>query len=212
MSKDNEEIRKDNTDDADIENKDSDVDDESDDDADLEDDELSDDDVDPSDKDGADGEDEDDDKPLTRKDLEAILKTKQNKANAGRRVSQKQPISSSHKKVDNDRLNRLEVAQQRQELVERKRQFGHEHNLSPKAVDHVFRLTKRPTGKFLQDPAVKGALDAIRASERTRVNTPGTNGRTVYGDNKTWTDLKPEEKQANFADRRRSILESKKGR
>lgn len=156
---------------------------------------------------------EDDDKPITRKELKEILKSNQNKNNAKRRVSSNKDRPSNKPPKPNDRLDRLEQSLKRTELLERKRTFGYENSLSPAEVDVVFRLTKRPTKKFLDEPYVKGALTAIREQSNVRKNTPGSGGPTFKGaGGKSWSDLKPEEKEASFADRRRAILESKKNR
>lgn len=155
------------------------------------------------------GSDDDEDKPITRRELKELLKSNQNKNNAQRRVSQKPRDKQAP--IPNSRLDKIEQSQQRIELLERKRSFGHENNLSPAEVDVVFRLTKRPTRKFLEEPYVKGALEAIRAQQNVRQNTPGGSGKPFRSESgKTWGELSPEEKENNFADRRRAILESKK--
>ena len=186
------------TDDADIENKDSD-------------DEGGDED-DKGDKKGEDSddsdEDEDDDKPLTRGELKKILKSNKNHDNANRRVSKKSGDTKAPTK--DARLESIEQSQKRIELLEQKRTFGYENNLSPDEVEIVYQLTKRPTKKFLELPHVKGAIEGHRSHKNVKLNTPGGSGRTFKADNgKEWKDLSPAEKSSNFANRRRAILESK---
>ena len=153
---------------------------------------------------------EDDDKPLTRGELKKILASNQNKNNAARRVASKKVDLAPKTPKAHERLDRVEQSLAKTELLERKRQFAYENNLSPEETDHVFKLTKRPTKKFLDQPFVKGGLEAIRSARNVRANTPGSTGRSFQANGKSWSDLKPEEKEANFADRRKAILESKK--
>ena len=167
-------------------------------------------DADDSDED-EDAEDEDD-KPVTRKELKEMLKGRSNKTNANRRVSQKDKGRNNKQPSEADkRLDVLEKQSKETALLERKRSFGYENSLSPKQVNHVFRLTKRPTTKFLAQPHVKAALEAIGSQEKVARNTPSGSGKKFRTpDGKKWTDLKPEERQSSLADRRRSILENKR--
>jgi hypothetical protein len=135
-----------------------------------------------------------------------------NKSHAAQRVASKKGGALLDKAPKlNDRLSSIEQNQAKLDLLERKRQFAYENNLSPAETDTVFKMTKRPTTKFLQTPFVKAGLAAIRSSLNVRANTPGSGGRVVtkVGD-KNFNDLTPAEKQANFADRQRQIIEAKK--
>lgn len=197
-------------DDADIENENSDEENEEEEDDQPEDGEG---DHDESDDDGEEpGEDDEDedDKPVTRKELRELLKNNQKDRNARRRVSNKKADTTRNPKTD-DRLTALERSDKERQILERKRDFGYENGLSPAQVNLVFRLTKRPTGKFLKVPHVKAALDAISAQERIRSNTPSNSGRNFRSPSgKKWIELKPEERQASLADRRRAILANKR--
>jgi hypothetical protein len=206
MSEDNKELdQKDqDTKDTDLENKNSDESEEEE--FDFED-EDEDEDSDEEDEDNKSSED--DDKPVTKKELRDILKGNQNKNNANRRISQKNKTISKSP-VQNERLDKIEANQKRLDLLEAKRQFGHENNLSPKEVDYVFRITKRPTAKVLNDPFIKSGLAGLRSADNVRKNTPGSSPASVKFQGKDWKELKPEERQASFADRRKAILESKK--
>lgn len=62
------------------------------------------------------------------------------------------------------------------ELSEQKRQFGHEHGLSPQEVDKVFQINPNPDKETLEDPFVKAGLQAIRSQNRTEQNTPSPSG------------------------------------
>lgn len=153
---------------------------------------------------------EDDDKPVTRKELKEFLKSKQNAANAARRVASKKDGLKPKAPKDDERLNRLEQSIAKTELLERKRQYGYENSLDPKEVDLVFRFTKRPTVKTLNDPFVKGGLENLRAHKNVKNNTPGSSARQFVVQDKKWNELDARDKQANFTDRRRAALEARK--
>lgn len=79
-------------------------------------------------------------------------------------------------------------------LAEEKRQFGYQNGLSPEETDAVFKINPKPTKETLEDPFVKGGLEAIRAKKRVDSNTPGSNSRSP----KPFTvkpNASPEEKQ-----------------
>ena len=192
-------------------------------DADL-DDENSDDDEEPDDEDSEDENDsddseedgDDDDEESTKSEKsgdDSKGKSRKNRDNANRRRSSKNRNTSEQRKTES-RLDEIEKQQRKTALLERKRTFGYENDLSPKQVDLVFRMTKRPTAKFLQRPEVAAALGAIKSQESVSKNTASNTGRTYKNDKgkeKGWTELKPEERQSRFADRRKAILERKRG-
>lgn len=192
--------------DEDSDEEDEDSDEEDDDTSDLDDDEDSD------EEDDSDDED-DDNKPVTRKELREMLKGNKNDRNARRRVSSKE-----NKRVTNNKSSDLEktVAELKRDselrkIAEKKLDFASEHGLSKKQVNYVFRLTKRPTAKFLNKPHIRAGLDAIKSQESVSRNTPSGSGKRFKAPGgKKWTELPAEERQANFADRRASILANKK--
>ena len=158
--------------------------------------------------------DEDDDKPITRKELKEILgKRSKNRSAAARRASGKRNLSDKQRQGKSDpSVDSLREDVQSMKQAEAKRQFGYEHNLSPKEVDLVFRFDRKPSAKTLKDPAVKGALEGIRAAQRAKDGIPRSNGRTFQVGGKDYSELKPEEKSKHFTDRRRAILEGKRDR
>lgn len=193
--------------DEDLEEEDADFDEEN---SDEDEEDEEEDDSDTEDSDEEEEEDEDD-KPVTRRELKELLKSK-NRTNARDRVTSKKkgPITKQPSELEQT-VAELKKRDEQRAVLEKKLDFASEHNLSRKQVEHVFRLTKRPTAKFLNKPHVKAALDAIKSSENIARNTPngsGKRGRTQGGDKK-WTELPSDERQSGFADRRRSILASK---
>lgn len=180
-------------------------------------------DEDSEDSDDDESDDEDDDKPVTRKELREMLRKNSNNRNANRRVHSKDRNDQNDRDRGNrlnrqspkteERLSKVEKFARNAEVLEKKRTFGFENNLSPAQVDFVFRNTKRPTKKFLETPAIKAGLDAIAAQSNVRNNTPSSGGRGSFKSQggKSWEKMDEKEKQDNFADRRRAILANKRG-
>ena len=83
------------------------------------------------------------------------------------------------------------------EFLEKKRQFGYENGLSPEETDQIFRLNKNPTKKDLENPFVKGGLDALRAKNRARDNTPSNSSHTVIYKGKDVKEVLHDEKSSN---------------
>lgn len=165
-----------------------------------------------SDKDDDEEDEEDEDnKPVTRKELRELLKSNQNKRNASDRVSKKKGQDTKQQSDTDKRLAQLEQSNKERMLLEKKLDFASEHGLSKKQVNYVFKLTNRPTPKFLNKPHVKAALDAIKSQEGVARNTPSGSGKRFKAPGgKKWTELSSEERQSNFRDRRASILADKR--
>jgi hypothetical protein len=201
---------RDEEEDADLDDENS--EDEDSDDEDKDDDSDSDDEKDSDEEDDSEDDDEDEDnKPVTRKELRELLKSNQNKRNAADRVSKKKGQNTKQPSETDKRLAALEQSHKERMLLEKKLDFASEHGLSKKQVNYVFKLTNRPTPKFLNKPHVKAALDAIKSQEGVARNTPSSSGKRFKSPGgKKWTELSSEERQANLADRRASILASKR--
>lgn len=166
--------------------------------------------------DGEDESEEDDKKPVTLKDLKEFRKGISSEINnrfAGRRHEQKRqnkpykPAPRDGKEVDPN-LSRLEALEQ----SNAKRDFGYEHQLSPKEVDLVFKFANgKPTAKTLSNPFVKGGLDQLRAQGNLRDNTPaGASSSSFEVDGKKFEELDSKGKQNNFAAKQKAILASKR--
>lgn len=93
------------------------------------------------------------------------------------RLSQKLKPSNTllKKEVAPDLTQRLSNL----ESLEKKRQFGYEHGLSPEETDAIFKINSNPTKEDLENPFVKGGLDALRAKKRVAENTPTTSSRSI---------------------------------
>lgn len=118
------------------------------------------------------------DRDKAKADLEAVQKAK--------------PQELEEVKGIKDTVSRLELA-------EKKRVFGYEHGLSPEETDRVFQLNPNPVKETLDDPFVKGGLDAIRAKKKLESNMPGAStGSTRFAADKDLEKMTPAEKQAEF--------------
>ncbi len=84
------------------------------------------------------------------------------------------------------------------ELSERKRQFGYEHTLSPEETDAVFNFKPNPTKEDLNNPFLKGGLEALRAKKRVEQGIPSSSSSALTVDGKTFGELKPEERAKNW--------------
>lgn len=97
------------------------------------------------------------------------------KAIAERLAKKKSPQLTEKKEPQTDlaeRLNNLE-------LLEKKRQFGYEHGLSPDEADAIFKINPNPSKEDLDNPFIKGGLEALRAKRRVAENTPSSSSRSV---------------------------------
>jgi hypothetical protein len=86
--------------------------------------------------------------------------------------------------------------------VEEKRSFGHQHGLSPEAVDNVFSYAQGRAIKpeeALKDDFVKSGLNALRAKERLASNVPGPSHRSTVVGGKSFSEMKPEDRRSNWS-------------
>lgn len=161
--------------------------------------------------------DEELDKPMTKR--EALEFQKKLDSRISHRFAQKRHDNKSarpknyqpdSKKVDknlepiNSRIDQIE-------LRDSKREFGYEHNLPPKAVDLVFKLTdNKPTAKSLKDPFIAGGIERIKNQNNLRDNTPSGSGADSFEvGGKKFEELTPDEKQKNFSGKQKQILSNK---
>lgn len=85
-------------------------------------------------------------------------------------------------------------------LAERKRQFGYRHNLSPEETDKLFRFTPADGDpeETLKDPFFETALSESRKAARAADATPSSSNRSVKVEGKTFAQMTPEERKANW--------------
>lgn len=130
---------------------------------------------------------------LKAKELEAKNKQLYARIKKGeQKVEKPQPNSTT------DDLSDIRETVSKLSLSEKKRQFGYEYNLSPEETDAVFRLNPNPDKKTLEDPFIKGGLEAIRAKKRVEGAIPSSTGKVPTVNGKTWSQMTPEERKSNF--------------
>lgn len=87
------------------------------------------------------------------------------------------------------------------EQVEEKRQFGHEHNLSPEETDRVFIFAqgagKKPA-EVLKDPFIESGLKSMRSANRSSSATPRPSNRNPIVGDKKFADLSDAERRDNW--------------
>lgn len=84
-------------------------------------------------------------------------------------------------------------------IAEEKRQFGYQNGLSPEETDYIFKINSKPSKELLEDPFIKGGLEAIRSAKRVDDNTPSISGRSQRFElPKKKADLTRDEKQEAF--------------
>lgn len=98
--------------------------------------------------------------------------------------------------LDNDvtkRLNSLET-------LETKRQFGHDHGLSPEETDLAFRFAGSGDPKeALENSFFKAGLEAQRTQQRIDNATPSSSKKSTTFEGKSWDEQSTEERAKNFS-------------
>lgn len=122
------------------------------------------------------------------------LHARAKKAESEKKNFNNQPKRES-KKVETDDIRDTVISLK---IAEQKRQFGYENGLSPEETDYLFKINPEPTKELLQDPFIKGGLEAVRAKKRAESNTPSLNSRSPRFELPKKKDLTPDDKQKNF--------------
>lgn len=107
----------------------------------------------------------------------------------------------------NDGVEGLKKTVSELKNAELKRQFGYENGLAPDEVDYIFKVNNKPTKDLLEDPFIKGGLDAIRTQKKIANNTPTASSRSPRFEIPKKDDLTSDDKQKAFEE----YLRAKKG-
>lgn len=92
-----------------------------------------------------------------------------------------------------------------------KRQFAYENNLSPQETDMVFKVNPNPTKEDLDNPFVKGGIEAIRKEKRVDEATPApSSSASVLIEGKEFKDLSEEDRKKNWEGYLEKSIKSKK--
>lgn len=114
--------------------------------------------------------------------------------------------NSSTQDVDPNKINQLEEEVQQVKRSEKKRNFQHKHDLSPKQVDFLFRKSDGDPEDELDNPAMKAALDEIESQQKVEENTPSSSSKgftTVTDEDEDFSELSDEEKQKRYEQRQK---------
>lgn len=116
---------------------------------------------------------------------------------------QPKPLSTQQKEsVDDD--FRKTVSELK--LIEEKRQFGYENQLSPEETDFVFTFSKgKPTKEIMDNPFVKAGIDGFRSQKRIESNTPSSSSHSPIFGTKPFEEMTDDERRKAFNERRKSF-------
>lgn len=104
-------------------------------------------------------------------------------------------VSKEEHKLDEDTVKDVQHLKE----VEAKRQFGFEHELSPKETDLAFKFANgKPTKKTLEDEFFKGGLESLRSKDRLAKNTPGSSSRSSVFSEKSFAETPEEDRKKSF--------------
>ncbi len=122
----------------------------------------------------------------------------------------KKPLTAAPQSKSGDIEPSITDAVKQLQLSERKRTFAYENNLSPEETDAVFRINPKPSKEVLNDPFIKGGIEAIRAKRRVENATPNSSGRTATFNGKQFHEMSKEEKVKNYADVVKAAIEARR--
>ena len=146
----------------------------------------------------------DDVEAIRQRNAELEAKNKQLYARLKKQATAEKP------KLKSDGLGEAGTRLSRLELLEAKRQFAWENNLSPDETDKVFSLTQNPTKETLKDPFIQAGLEGIRALKRVSEATPSTSGAAKRYSGKSFDELSVDEQTQNYSDHVASLLSKRK--
>ena len=121
----------------------------------------------------------------------------------------KKQVPAEKPKLKSEELGETGTRLSKLELLETKRQFAWENNLSPEETDKVFSLTRNPTKETLKDPFIQAGLEGLRALKRVAEATPSTSGRAKKYEGKSFDELSIDEQKQNYSDHVASLLKRK---
>lgn len=141
-------------------------------------------------------EDDDTDSDLAQALAEKEAKIKELEALIIKNKKASKPITQPN----DDEFGSVKKTVQELKFAEQKRQFGYENNLSPEEADYIFKVNQKPSKELLDDPFIKGGLQAIRAAKKVSDNTPKSSSRSPKFELPKKESLTPDDKQKAFED------------
>jgi len=85
------------------------------------------------------------------------------------------------------------------EMMEEKRQFGYDHQLSPEETDFIFKFANgKPSKETLENPFIKSGIEGFRASKRVEANIPSSSSRSSIFQGKDFKEMTNDERKSAF--------------
>lgn len=105
------------------------------------------------------------------------------------------PLQAKPEPFDEDVIKKVNKL----EMIEAKRQFGYEHNLSPEETDFIFKFSgNKPNKEILDNPFVKSGLEGFRASKRLEANIPSSSSSSKVFQGKDYAEMTDDERRKAF--------------
>lgn len=122
-------------------------------------------------------------------------------AERNRKKSQKLPTKQD-KVIDEEIIQKVNNL----DMLEKKRQFGYENNLSPEETDFVFKFaSNKPDKTILENPFVKSGLEGFRATKKLEQNIPSpSSGSSIFG-GKSFSELSEDDRKKAFEERTKNF-------
>lgn len=144
----------------------------------------------------------------SKEDVVTLSREEYNELAKAKRLAKKN--FKKEEKADKPQDPDLESRLSNIESVEKKRDFGYRHNLSPEEVDFIYKVDPNLNPDTLKQDFVKYALQGYSKRKKVSENTPNkksTSFRTVNSDGKP---LSKEAKNQAYQERIDEIIKSKK--
>lgn len=123
-------------------------------------------------------------------------------AERNRKKTKSLPNNNKEKEVDEDIVATVKSL----ELIEKKRQFGFENDLSPEETDFIFKFANgKPDVKTLENPFIKAGLEGFRQSKKLERNTPSTSRASSVFGGKDFKEMSQDERAKAFEEKMKSI-------
>lgn len=117
------------------------------------------------------------------------------KAIAIRKSKKPQTLQDKPEPIDEDIVRSVRELK----LIEQKRQFGYDFNLSPEETDFVFKFSGgKPNKETLENAFVKSGLEGFRASKRLENNIPSSKSGSRIFQEKEFSEMTDDERRKAF--------------
>lgn len=113
-----------------------------------------------------------------------------------RTLKGKSSLPTPKPKLDDEIVNDVKELKQ----IEKKRQFGYKHSLSPEETDKLFRFAgDSDPAEALKDPFFQAGLAEFRKAQRVADAIPSATNRSTLVEGKSFSEMTPEEREKNWS-------------